>query len=235
MKIAVDQNDTYYSVAGLPRIVAIYPLDEQNKGRDVSQNRNPTGQLFGVRPAPGPDGWPNTATEFFGNENSYIEFPNSGKLDTINSITVLAWVFHSGFSGPIFNFNVGPGRGVQFWMMGPRKLYARFVRRDDRLTTPLVTHGATVPYKAWAYLGTTYDGNTGVASLYVNNRPVVRTNIGRIRLATNKPVRMGAKKSDRRYFRGRVSCVQVYSVALNRRQISRAAKRCFKSKYNKKS
>ena len=69
-----------------------------------------------------------------------------------------------------------------------------------------------------------------MATLWVNNRPVVRTNIGRIRLATNRPVRMGAKIGDQRYFRGRVSCVQVYSVALNRKQIMNAAKRCFKSK-----
>ena len=72
-----------------------------------------------------------------------------------------------------------------------------------------------------------------MATLWVNNRPVVRTNIGRIRLATNRPVRMGAKIGDRRYFRGRVSCVQVFSVALNRKQIINAAKRCFKRKNGK--
>ena len=86
-------------------------------------------------------------------------------------------------------------------------------------------------YKAWNYVGATYDGNTGMATLWVNNRPVVRSNIGRIRLATNRPVRMGAKIGDRRYFRGRVSCVQVYSVALNRKQIIHASKRCFKRKF----
>ena len=211
--------------------MAIYPLDEQYKGRDISRNGNPTGRFIGVRPGPGPDNWPNTATEFFGNKNSYIEFPNTGKLDTRNSITILAWVLHLGVAGPIFNYNIGPKWGVHFWMKRPRQLYAQFVRRDGRFTTSLVTHGTTVPYKAWAYLGTTYNGNTGMATLWVNNRPVVRTNIGRIRLATNRPVRMGAKIGDRRYFRGRVSCVQVYSVALNRRQIFHAAKRCFKSKF----
>ena len=69
-----------------------------------------------------------------------------------------------------------------------------------------------------------------MATIWVNNRPVVRTNIGRIRLATNYPIRMGAKVGDQRYFRGRVSCVQVYSVALKRKQIIRAAKKCFKRK-----
>lgn len=218
------------SFPGLPRIVAIYPLDEQYQGRDVSRNRNPTGRHVGVRTGPGPDGWPNTATEFFGNKNSYIEFPNTGKLDTRNSITVLAWVLHFGRSGPIFNYNRGPRWGVHLWMTRPRQFFARFVKRNGRFTTPLVTHGGNVRYKAWNYIGATYDGNTGMATLWVNNRPVVRTNIGRIRLATNRPVRMGAKIGDRRYFRGRVSCVQVYSVALNRKQIMNAAKRCFKSK-----
>ena len=115
-------------------------------------------------------------------------------------------------------------------MTKPRQFFARFVKRNGRFTTPLVTHGNNVRYKAWNYIGATYDGNTGMATLWVNNRPVVRTNIGRIRLATNRPVRMGAKIGDRRYFRGKVSCVQVYSVALNRKQIINAAKRCFKRK-----
>lgn len=217
-------------IIGLPRVVAIYPLDELKKGRDVSGHRNPTARLVGVRVGPGPDGWPNTATEFFGSKNSYIEFPNRGKLDTRISITVLAWVLHLGQSGPIFNYNRGPRWGVHLWMTRPRQFFARFVKRDGRFTTPLVTHGGNVRFKAWNYLGATYDGNTGMATLWVNNRPVVRTNIGRLRLATNRPVRMGAKVGDRRYFRGRVSCVQVYSVALNRKQIIDASKRCFKSK-----
>ena len=145
-------------------------------------------------------------------------------------MTVLAWVLHLGEAGPIFNYNRGPRWGVHLWMTKPRQFFARFVRRDGRFTTPLVTHGNNVRYKAWNYVGATYDGNTGMATLWVNNRPVVRSNIGRIRLATNRPVRMGAKIGDRRYFRGRVSCVQVYSVALNRKQIIEAAKRCFKRK-----
>lgn len=183
-----------------------------------------------MRTGPGPDGWPNTATEFFGNRNSYVEFPNTGKLDAKNSITVLAWVLHLGYAGPIFNFNRGPGWGVHLWMTKPRQFFARFVRRGGRFTTPLVTHGNNVRYKAWNFVGASFDGNTGMATLWVNNRPVVRSNIGKIRLATNRPVRMGAKIGDRRYFRGRVSCVQVYSVAFTRKQVINAARRCFKRK-----
>ena len=143
---------------------------------------------------------------------------------------MLAWVLHLGLSGPIFNYNIGPRWGVHLWMTRPRQFFVRFVKRGGRFTTPLVTHDNSVRYQAWNYVGTTYDGNTGMATLWVNNRPVVRTNIGRIRLATNHPIRMGAKIGDQRYFRGRVSCVQVYSVALNRKQIIHAAKRCFKRK-----
>lgn len=219
-------------ITGLPRIVAIYPLDEQYKGSDISRNRNPTGKLVGIRTGPGPDGWPNTATEFFGSQSSYVEFPNTGRLDTRNSITILAWVLHLGLAGPIFNYNIGPRWGVHLWMTRPRQLFVRFVRRDGRFTTPLVTHGGSIRYQAWNFVGATYNGNTGMATLWVNNRPVVRTNIGRIRLATDRPVRMGAKIRDPRYFRGRVSCVQLYSVALNRKQIIHASKRCFKSKYS---
>ena len=67
-----------------------------------------------------------------------------------------------------------------------------------------------------------------MAKLFVNGRFTARKFIGRIRLATNYPVRMGARIGDRRYFRGRISCMQVYNGALSRSQVISKKRKCFR-------
>ena len=205
--------------------MAIYPLSYRTKGRDISVFSNPPGTLVNVRPAPGPDGRPNTATKFFGKPNSYIQFPNNGRLDTRRSITLLVWIYHEGSAGPIFNY-MPNGWGVHFWMVSRRTLFVRFTRRRGRRFTPHVQYRGVRP-RRWQYVGATYSARTGVAKLYVNSRLVARKRIGRLRLATNYPVRMGARIGDSRSFLGRISCMQVYSVALNTRQIAARKMRCF--------
>ena len=210
---------------GNVRAMAVYPLSSRTKGRDISVFSNPSGRLSYVRPVSGPDGRPNTATQFFGKPNSYIQFPNNGRLDTRRSITLMAWIYHEGSAGPIFNY-MPNGWGVHFWMVSPTTLFVRFTRRRGRRFTPHVQYRG-VRHRKWQYVGATYSARTGVAKLYVNNKMVARKLIGRIQLATNYPVRMGARIGDSRFFRGRISCVQVYSAALNSRQIAARKKRCF--------
>lgn len=82
--------------------------------------------------------------------------------------------------------------------------------------------------RKWQYIAATYDYITGYAKLYLDSKVIAKRKIGRIRLATNYPVRMGARRGDRRYFRGRISCVMVFDVALNPNQIARRKKRCFR-------
>ena len=113
-------------------------------------------------------------------------------------------------------------------MVGPRVLFVRFVRRSRGRTSSVATYSKKPRYRAWNYIGATYDYNTGVATLWLNSRPVARQSIGRFDLATNYPVRMGARIGDRRAFHGKIACLQVYSVALTAKQIRGARKRCFK-------
>ena len=221
-------NHFFFSPPVLPLLVAVYPLDRNNGGRDISPRRCPTGRRVGVKYGPGPDGRKDSATRLYGNANSYIEIPNRGKLDTVASITILTWVYHEGIKGPIVNYRPGPGWGVHLWMIGPRTLFARFVRRDDVFTKAVVVTSRKIRYRAWNYIGATYDYKTGVAKLWVNSRLLVVQSIGRFRLATNYPIRIGARRRDKRYFKGRIFCVQIYSRALNRRQIAAASKTCFK-------
>lgn len=217
------------SYSGPIRASAIYPLNRRTQGKDVSLFRNPAGRLVGVRLAQGPDKTPDGSYQFFGRRNSYIEFPNRGKLDTKRSMTILAWIYHQGRAGPIFNY-MPNGWGVHLWMVTPRTLFVRFTRRRKQAFTAAVVARAITPNK-WQYIGATYDDKTGVAKLYLDGRVIAQKKIGRIRLATNFPARMGARVGDRRYFRGRISCVQVYDVALTANQISRRKKRCFRRMY----
>ena len=183
--------------------------------------------MFGsVRPAPGPDRKQGSSYQFFGRLNSFIQLPNSGLLDTVNSITISLWVYPQG-SGPLVNYNPR-GQGVQIWMVSPRQLYVRFVRRRGRvLTRPLIYR---IYRRSWSYVTATYKRTTGEARLYVNSRLVKRKVIGKIQLATNYPVRLGAKIGGRRYFKGRLACVQFYNTALSRRQIAGRKKMCFKTR-----
>ena len=145
-------------------------------------------------------------------------------MDTRGSITLLAWIYHQGHAGPIFNY-MPNGWGVHFWMVTPTMLFARFTRRRGRRFTKAVTSRRVRP-RQWQFVGAVYNQRTGRAKLFVNNRFTTNKYIGRIRLATNYPVRMGARIGDRRYFRGRISCMQVFSRALTARQILRRKWKC---------
>lgn len=189
-------------------------------------NRNPAARLVHVRPDTGPDRTRGGAYRFLGRFNSYADFRNTGKLDAKNSITLLAWIKHTGRSGPIFNYNPR-GWAVHWWMTSRRHLFIRFTRRNGRQPAPVVYK---IAYRKWQFVGATYNRRTGIAKLFVNNRFVKKQYIGKFQLATHYHVRMGAKndRRDRRYFKGSISCMQVYGKALSRRMILRKKRRCFR-------
>lgn len=215
-----------FPFTGPARALAVYPLSARKKGKDIGLFGNPSGILHNVRSSAGPDKRPFSSYKFYGRRNSYIEFPNRGKIDATSSITLLAWIYHSGNAGPIFNYNP-KGWGVHLWMIKPNTLFVRFTRRRKLIFTAALASPKVRP-RRWQYVGATYDRKTGIAKLFVNRQFVARRRIGRIRLATNYPVRMGARIGDRRYFRGRISCMQVYGKALNKAQILDRRKRCFR-------
>ena len=192
----------------------------------MSARKNPRAILGSVRPAPGPDRKKRSSYQFFGRPNSYIHLPNNGALDTVNSITVSLWVYPQG-PGPLVNYNPN-GQGMQIWMVSPTQLYVRFVRRRGRrLTSPLIYR---IYRRSWNYVTAVYNRRTGVARLYVNNRLVRRKLIGKIRLATNYPVRLGAKIKGHRSFKGRLACLQIYNTALTGRQIAVRKKMCYRTR-----
>lgn len=202
--------------------MAIYPLQSRTRGKDVGLFGNPAGILGFVRPALGPDGKPSTSYQFYGRRNSFIRFPNRGRLDAQNAITLLAWLYPES-PGPIFKY------GVDFSVGRGRSLFIRIFPRGSRNSRirPLRARGA-LRYRKWQFVGATYEQRTGETRIYVNGRLVSRTRLSRVRLGTNIPAIMGAARS--RYFRGRISCMQVYGRALSRLQIIKRKKRCFRGK-----
>ena len=208
----------------LPPAMAFFPLKSKYGARDISPTKNRPGKIVGALPARGPDGQRGSAYKFRGRPDSFIEFPNNGRLDAKDSITILAYV-NPESAGPIFNFNP-KGFGVHFWMVRKNVLFARFVKRSKKFTRPVATN--RVKPGTWNWLAASYDKNTGYARLFVDSKISAERNLGRIKLATNYPVRMGARKGDRRFFRGKITCVQVYNEALTSRQIRAARKSCFR-------
>ena len=194
----------------VPDPIALYPLNSKYETREIN-NRQTEGIPVGMSLAAGPDGHPGGSYQFSGQANSYIEFPNIEGIDAQHSITMLCWVYleTSDVSGPLFNYN-NPSIywGVQLWISFG-KLVARF-NNDKELTTtqPLAA-------KQWHYVGSSYDNNTGNASLWLNGTEAVYENIGAgITLATKLEV------SAIGYFKGRITALQIYDVALTADQIN---------------
>jgi len=168
--------------------------------------------------APGPEGEPLGSYLFSGQIDSYIEFPNNGGLNVKHSITMLCWVYMetTGVSGPLFSYNNLPW-GIRL-RVNSGKLRTRF-----KQNTKSTTDRALEPMM-WHYVGSSYNHETGKASLWVNGTKVKEEDIeAGITLATKQIVRMGVTaKPETTRFKGRITAMQVYNVALTAEQINNA-------------
>lgn len=202
----------------------MFPLNARYKARDVIGG-NPSGITNLVITATGPDGHEGGALSFLGIPESYIEFPNDGKLDTKDSLTILAWIFPEK-EGPIFNFKTD-GWGANLWLAQSRKLFAHFVERGQyKISKVEPLQSTKVIPNQWNFVGATYDHTTGAAGLWINRKFEDSKNLGHIELATNYSIRMGARDGDKRNYQGRISCLQVYDVSLTADQINNARDNC---------
>lgn len=185
----------------------------------------------------GPDGHPQGAYYFPGlrrsrggrRRGSYALIPNDGCLDTRYSITIIAWIYPEK-PGPIVHYNP-KGWGLHLWLTHPNELYFRLMpRRGSRRNVKPLTTRSLKPY-TWNYISATYDHRTGLATLWINGNPVSQRNVGKftLGLATDYPVVVGQRPGDRRVFRGRIACLQIYNRALTRAQIIARQRQCFRT------
>ena len=203
-------------VISVPDPIALYPLNSEYQTREAN-NRQPMGITgANVSLAPGPKGEPRGSYQFSGQDDSYIAFPNDGGLNVKHSITMLCWVYMetSNVSGPLFSYNSSTRRGIRLGI-NSGKLRTRFQDKHSITGLPLEP-------KQWQYVGSSYNHETGKASLWLNGRKVKESNIGAgITLATEQIVRMGAAaKPGGQRFKGRITAMQVYNVALTAGQIN---------------
>ncbi|XP_078378911.1 uncharacterized protein LOC144662053 [Oculina patagonica] len=134
---------------------------------------------------------------------------------------MLCWINPQKLGGPIFYYNDGKSAGIIMSLvpLGRGALVVNFVPRGKlpEEGTFLITYGTAKPNQ-WQYVGASYDYDTGNASLWVNGDLAAQQNIGAgITPATQGNLRMGV--ADRKYFKGRVSAMQVFDVALTPEQV----------------
>ena len=181
------------------------------------KNRQPQGIAKNVSLAYGPDGMDNGSYQFHGNTASYIEFPNNGGLVVQHSITMLCWVYFSqNTTGPLFVY----GDCVAMFISN-NKLFAKFINLYCQSFS--TSEGTELTLNQWHYVGASYDYNTGNVSLWVNATRFEQKNFDtKVPLGTTRNVRMGSH--DTWHFVGRITAMQVYDVALTKKQIE--AVRC---------
>ena len=169
--------------------------------------------------AAGPDGKAGGSYHFTGLKTSYIEFPNNGGLDAQHSITLLCWVYPENTDGPIFNYKTtGYPWAVHLWIHTGR-LYGVISQRNYVMIPGLIS-SHVLALNQWHYVGFTYNHITGIADLWLDDQRVAQRNIGAGRsLSTQDHVRMGALENDGRYFKGRITAMQIYNVSLTEEQI----------------
>jgi len=209
----------------VPEPVAFYPLNAQYKAAE-KENRQPKGILRNVGLTVGPYNKPGGACMFYGTDNSYIEFPNNGGLDTRFSITLMCWVQPGGQDayGPLFmyTYRYGPYRpyGVILFIADD-KLVIVIVKHTSFQSETYLTTAEVFPAGEWVHVAGSYDHNTGDNSLYINGHLKASQNIstGYSIETTSQRVRMGAEDWFSRQFKGKIAEMKVYDVALNEAQI----------------
>ncbi|XP_078377370.1 uncharacterized protein LOC144660588 isoform X1 [Oculina patagonica] len=207
-----------------PVPVAFYPLNGEFQANEKN-DRQPSGILNGVELADGPHNEPEGAYQFFGNAGSYIEFPNDGGLDTRNSITLMCWVQRENTEGPLFNYRKSGPWGVHIWIVNSR-FFNRITKYPNHAFANAILTDDPLDAGRWYHVAATYNHNTGENSIYVDGVLAKTQNIGTgFRIATNDTeVRMGVKDGDGRHFKGNITQMKVYDVALDADQIKAAMK-----------
>ena len=134
---------------------------------------------------------------------------------------MLCWVYPENTDGPIFNYKItGWPWAVHFWMHSG-KLYGVLSQRNYVVIYPWLLTYPVVALSQWHYVGFTYSRITGMGKLWLDGQRVLQRNIGAgLSLSTQDNVRMGAIENDGRYFKGRITAMQIYDVALTEDQIN---------------
>ena len=91
---------------------------------------------------------------------------------------------------------------------------------ESQITRQRTRYEAPLSHLAGSFFGASYNRLSGETKVWVDGNVVWVKNIGKyFELGTQNNVRMGARKSNGSYFKGRISRMQVYNLALTQGQI----------------
>ena len=216
-------SNNFVSPLLVPEPVAFYPLNKQFGTDDVKRRSQITGISHNVSLTIGPFNTADGAYEFWGNENSYIEFPNGNDmLNVQNSISLMCWVRPGGRDGPLFQYDKKRlNWGVHIWIDNGGKFFNRIMKADYGKTNAIQSK-QRLELGKWVHVAATYDHTTGNNSIYINGILNETRNISTgFRIAAEGKVRMGAikKLGKNGFLRAAVSHMEVYNVSLDANQI----------------
>ena len=213
----------------------MYPLNKRYNTADASCYGNLGGIAKDVQLVTGPSGEAETAYEFTGVGTSHITIPQSPHLDAKNSITILVWIFQTGQAGSVVQYLDNNNQGVGLYSLNSNSVMVQFLERSGKFLSFFSNHTVSLQNK-WQYVGTSYDYNTGTATLWIDGIDVQQMNLGKVELSTDKDIRIGSGQGEGDSFEGRISCLQIYDKALTRDEVSAVRNRCFQedglSEYN---
>ena len=137
-------------------------------------------------------------------------------------MTVLCWLNYKGQDGPVFNYARNNYKqykwGVVLYVIKER-ITVHFRKRDYGVTK-ILQRSTPTPTDTWTFVGASYNHSSGEAKLLVDGEEVKRKNIGTgFELGTQHNARLGVRLGDRKFFRGKISQLKVYNVALSPEQM----------------
>ena len=204
--------------------MALFSTSRTDGVVDLSPNGITKAVFDNITLTRGPWGNPVGSFLFSGLNNSYVEVENEGELDTRFSMSVFAWVHPDASAtraGPIYD------NGCSMWVFPSTwGLEIRYVVRDRSKIHRLRKDGI-IKINEWNFIGTTYDYQTGVASVWVNDSMVMNKSLGsNVELATQGNLTIGASNNSEIKLYGKVSCLQFFAQALSLDQIMNIKTRC---------
>lgn len=149
------------------------------------------------------------------NGNGYVEVADSNSLDTVNALTIAAWVNmqadHNGGSPTMLR-----KQGNYLLEVGDagNNKPAFLLWFTDQTTTRI--DGPEIPKYGWHYWVGTYDGNT--MRLYIDGSEVASVSVSKSMATSAYPLRIGHYESE--WFNGLIDEVSINDRALSSTEIS---------------
>lgn len=205
---------------------ALFPFSDQYQGHEAMK-LNLTAQMSNIKYGAGIHGEPNGAVGFNGEHDSFIDIEANSQVQFDQSMTILLHVYpRKSSTGPLLHYNA---HGVQIWIEGTidkTSLMARFVRRNSSNSSWLKTDKLCLT--SWNFIGASYNHVTGWAYLFHDGLEVARMFIAKNALqGMSHEIRLGAVAiPSPRTYEGAVACLQLYSKALDTKEVLEAKDAC---------